>query len=146
MYSGTKSCISYNDCKSEFFPCNNGVRQGDNLSPFLFAVFMNDLVSYLTNCNLKTILTYNHYKKYKILYHYTYLQLYYAYCHSCYLRVTCTKNHLSKLCPMLSQNCLFWSKVAIWAFLFPNFVYCFWLAKKYFWLHSKFLNFEISRT
>ena len=24
MYSGTKSCISYNDCKSEFFPCNNG--------------------------------------------------------------------------------------------------------------------------
>ena len=34
MYSGTKSCISYNDCKSEFFPCNNGVRQGANLSPF----------------------------------------------------------------------------------------------------------------
>jgi hypothetical protein len=33
MYSGTKSCISYNDCKSEFFPCNNGVRQGENVSP-----------------------------------------------------------------------------------------------------------------
>ena len=30
MYSGTKSCISYNDCKSEFFPCNNGVREGEN--------------------------------------------------------------------------------------------------------------------
>ena len=34
MYSGTKSCISYNDCKSEFFPCNNGVRQGENDIPF----------------------------------------------------------------------------------------------------------------
>jgi hypothetical protein len=49
MYSGTQSCISYNDCKSEFFPCNNGVRQGDNLYPFLFAVFMNDLESYNEN-------------------------------------------------------------------------------------------------
>ena len=39
------------------FPCNNGVRQGDNLSPFLFAVFMNDLVSYLTNCNLNGLQT-----------------------------------------------------------------------------------------
>ena len=57
MYSGTKSCISYNDCKSEFFPCNNGVRQGDNLYPFLFAVFMNDLESYLTNCNLNGLQT-----------------------------------------------------------------------------------------
>jgi hypothetical protein len=37
MYSCTKSCISYNDCKSEFFPYNNGVRQGENLHPFLFA-------------------------------------------------------------------------------------------------------------
>jgi hypothetical protein len=33
-----------------------------------------------------------------------YLQLYYAYYHSCYLRVTCTKDHLSKLCRMISQN------------------------------------------
>ena len=57
MYSGTKSCISYNDCKSEFFPCNNGVRQGENLFPFLFAVFMNDLESYLTNCNLNGLQT-----------------------------------------------------------------------------------------
>ena len=57
MYSGTKSCISYNDCKSEFFPCNNGVRQGENLSPFLFAVFMNDIESYLTSCNLNGLQT-----------------------------------------------------------------------------------------
>ena len=59
MYSGTKSCISYNDCKSEFFPCNNGVhvRQWENLYPFLFAMFMNDLESYLTNCNLNGLQT-----------------------------------------------------------------------------------------
>ena len=50
VYSGTQSCISYNDCKSEFFPCINGVRQWENLPLFLFAVFMNDLESYLTNC------------------------------------------------------------------------------------------------
>ena len=30
MYSGTQSCISYNDCKSELFPYSNGVRQGEN--------------------------------------------------------------------------------------------------------------------
>ena len=57
MYNGTKSCISYNDCKSEFFPCSNGVRQGENLSPFLFALFMNDLESYLSNCNLDGLQT-----------------------------------------------------------------------------------------
>jgi hypothetical protein len=45
------------------------------------------------HCYMKKILTYNHYKKYKILYHYKYLQLYYTYYHSCYLRVTCTKDH-----------------------------------------------------
>ena len=38
MHSGTKSCISYNGCKSEFFPCNNGVREGENLFPFFLRV------------------------------------------------------------------------------------------------------------
>jgi hypothetical protein len=36
----------------------------------------------------------NFYKKYKIVYHYTYFQV------AC----ACTKDHLSKLCRMLSQN------------------------------------------
>jgi hypothetical protein len=40
-----------------FFPCNNGVRQWENLPPFLFAVFMNDIDSYLTNCNLNGLQT-----------------------------------------------------------------------------------------
>ena len=60
MYSGTQSCISYNDCKSEFLPCSNGVRQRENVSTFLFAVLMNDLESYLTKCNLNGLQTISH--------------------------------------------------------------------------------------
>ena len=32
---------------SEFFECNVGVRQGDNLSPLLFAMYINDFESYV---------------------------------------------------------------------------------------------------
>ena len=42
MYSKTKSCIKKGDLLSDYFPCNIGVRQGDNLSPLLFALFIND--------------------------------------------------------------------------------------------------------
>jgi hypothetical protein len=36
MYEGTKSCIMYKDSKSDYFPCSNGVRQGQNLQSFPF--------------------------------------------------------------------------------------------------------------
>ena len=58
MYANIKSCISYNNNVSDFFNCANGVRQGENLSPFLFSLFLNDLDSYLLSNNiigLKTI-------------------------------------------------------------------------------------------
>ena len=38
-----KSCVSFNGDQSGFFPCLRGVRQGENLSPVLFAIFLNDL-------------------------------------------------------------------------------------------------------
>ena len=52
MYNDVKSCIVYNNCKSEYFNCEVGVRQGENLSPFLFALFLNDLQTFLENENL----------------------------------------------------------------------------------------------
>ena len=48
LYQKTKSCISSNHEKSELFNCETGVRQGENLSPLLFAIFLNDLENYLS--------------------------------------------------------------------------------------------------
>ena len=49
MYKGIKSCISLNGQQSSFFPSNIGLRQGENLSPVLFSLFINDLKMYLLN-------------------------------------------------------------------------------------------------
>ena len=43
MYTSVKSCISYNNHTTGYFNCEIGVRQGENLSPFLFSSFLNDL-------------------------------------------------------------------------------------------------------
>ena len=42
MYQTAKSCVKQQSNISGFFACNTGVRQGENLSPFLFAIFFND--------------------------------------------------------------------------------------------------------
>ena len=47
MYRNVKSCVSVNDKSSNFFSCNIGVRQGENLSPLLFSIFLNDLEEFL---------------------------------------------------------------------------------------------------
>ena len=53
MYDSIKSCVSFNGDQSLFFNSHKGVRQGENLSPLLFAIFLNDLESFLldNNCN-----------------------------------------------------------------------------------------------
>jgi hypothetical protein len=42
---------------SEFSPCSNGVRQEENLSPFLFALFLNDLETFLETCDVEGLKT-----------------------------------------------------------------------------------------
>ena len=51
MYSCMKTNV-FNNCeKSEPFECKLGVRQGECLSPFLFAMYINDLESHLCSTN-----------------------------------------------------------------------------------------------
>jgi hypothetical protein len=52
MYCNIKSCIVLNKCKSDYFACDNGVRQGENLFPFLFSLFLNDLETFLEAKNV----------------------------------------------------------------------------------------------
>ena len=42
MYDAAKSCIKIGNSLSEIFHCNIGVRQGENLSPVLFAMLINE--------------------------------------------------------------------------------------------------------
>ena len=42
IYDQAKSCIKKENKLSQFFNCNVGVRQGENLSPLLFAIYLND--------------------------------------------------------------------------------------------------------
>ena len=42
MYNKAKSCVKRNDQISSFFSCNIGVRQGENISPILFAIYLKD--------------------------------------------------------------------------------------------------------
>ena len=42
LYNSAKSCVKSDGYRSDYFSCNVGVRQGENLSPLLFAIFLND--------------------------------------------------------------------------------------------------------
>ncbi|MCG8110258.1 MAG: reverse transcriptase family protein, partial [Candidatus Thiodiazotropha taylori] len=55
LYNNIKSRIYTSDGTSAFFPCTQGVRQGENLSPFLFSIFLNDLENHFTVCKQKGI-------------------------------------------------------------------------------------------
>ena len=48
LYDHAKSCVKKGGEISDFFKCNAGVRQGENLSPLLFALYLNDFERYLS--------------------------------------------------------------------------------------------------
>ena len=49
LYSNAKSCVKYNGSISDSFACNVGVRQGENLSPMLFAIYLNDFELFVSS-------------------------------------------------------------------------------------------------
>ena len=48
LYENTKACVKLNNQLSKSFTSNIGVRQGDNLSPLLFAIFINDFEQFMS--------------------------------------------------------------------------------------------------
>jgi hypothetical protein len=52
MYEKAKSCIFVNGVKTDYFPCNVGVRQGENLSALLFSLYLNDLSDFINSSNI----------------------------------------------------------------------------------------------
>ena len=56
MYKGIKSCVITNKSNiSDFFESRIGLRQGENLSPILFSIYVNDLETYLVTQGNKGI-------------------------------------------------------------------------------------------
>ena len=55
MYHEIKSCVSFNGSESSFFQSYRGVWQCENLSPLLFALFLNALESFLSENNCSGI-------------------------------------------------------------------------------------------
>jgi len=51
LYSQNEACVKVKDQRTDWFGCRYGVRQGDTLSPTLFSVFINDLVSLVNALN-----------------------------------------------------------------------------------------------
>ena len=55
IYGNIKSNVEANGNMSTFFKCLSGLRQGENMSPFLFSIFLNDLKAFLRAHNVNGI-------------------------------------------------------------------------------------------
>ena len=70
MYTHTKSLLRCNNLYTNTFLCNIGIRQGENLSSMLFAIFMNDIEMFFNEKNCDYIPLLDHTKMH------VYLQLF----------------------------------------------------------------------
>ena len=52
LYRETESCVQVNNMTTEWFGTLQGVRQGDNLSPTLFNIYLNDLAKEIKDMGL----------------------------------------------------------------------------------------------
>lgn len=52
IYQSSESCVRINGHLTNWFDCKTGVKQGDNLSPTLFSIFINDLVHEINNLDV----------------------------------------------------------------------------------------------
>ena len=55
IYKSIKSCVMINGISSLYFNYFVGVRQGENLSPLLFALFLNDIESFCSSKQRSTL-------------------------------------------------------------------------------------------
>ena len=56
LYHNIKSCVMFSNQQSYFFPSFRGVRQGENFSPVLFCIFVNDLQNFMLNHNVRELI------------------------------------------------------------------------------------------
>ena len=52
LYKKSTCAVKINNCRTDFFSCKKGVRQGCPLSPILFNLYINDLLNYLNEYTL----------------------------------------------------------------------------------------------
>ena len=55
MYKSIKSCVMANGIQSELFESHVGLRQGEHLSPLLFALLLNDMDIFFTEQKCNTL-------------------------------------------------------------------------------------------
>jgi len=48
----SETCVRWSSCDSLFFKLITGVRQGGVLSPYFFAIFVDDIVNKILDCNI----------------------------------------------------------------------------------------------